>query len=132
MPKTPPSHRELSKLRPSGALVDLVENFLHEKYPSRKRALVSASVLALILELDELKKPFPPRQQVADALNCSIFGVDAAISVALGRGLLSVEIKVLQGNVEQRDSAIRERYLIPSARLRGVVARARAKSPAVA
>ena len=117
--KTPLS-REIARLRPAGVLADAVEQFLQSKYPSQKRPWLSASVLALILELYEREEAFPPRQQIAKALDCSVYGIDAALSVAGARDLLTIEVKLLPGGVEQRQSVIKQRYMIPSEELKAV------------
>jgi hypothetical protein len=115
------SNREIARLRPSGALVEQVEEFLMTHWPSRKRPTVAASVLALTIELAERDEPFPQRTPLAEALNCSVFGIDAAISVALSRDLLSLQMRVSPGNVEQREGVVKHRYLIPTRKLRSAV-----------
>ena len=130
MVKVKPSAREISRLRPSGALVTVVEQFLQDKYPSRRRPSVAASVLALILELYERDEPFPQRAMIAEAIGCSVFGIDAALSQAAARDLLTLEIRLQPGNVEQRDSSIKERYYIPSKQLLILARSARASRSA--
>jgi hypothetical protein len=115
-----PTPRQLAKLRPSGELVDRFEEFLLAHYPSRKRPTVAASVLAIIIELEQRNEFFPPRQDLAAAWNCSRFGVDAAISLMLARELITLEVKVFPGKVTKRLSTSKERYFHPSTVIRDI------------
>jgi hypothetical protein len=124
----------VKRLCPSNALVDAMEAFLQTHYPSRRRPVVAAATLAMVVELHHRGEPFPARHIAAEALQCSVFGIDAALSVAMARDLVTIETKILKGNVGARDSVIRERYLIPSPELQeiGSNARFRRQKPAAA
>ena len=115
-----PLSREIARLRPAGVLADAVEQYLQEKFPSQKRPWLAASLLALILELYEREEAFPPRQQIAQALDCSVYGIDAALSVAGARDLLTIEVKLVPGGVEQRESVVKQRYMVPCEELRAI------------
>lgn len=77
----------------------------------------ASRLLALIVELYKRKQPFPPRQEVAEAVGCAVSTIDAALSTRLDEGYIIQVIETTQGNVARRHSAIRERYYVPSAQL---------------
>jgi hypothetical protein len=116
-----PTARDINRLKPSGALIDAVEAFLVERTPSRKRPTVAAGVLAMVLELDDRGEAFPLREWAALALNCSIFSIDAALSVAMARGYLRLEVRTVEGEVAARDSVAKERWFIPAQQLKAVL-----------
>lgn len=106
--------------RVSGQLIRDVEEFLRVKYDMKRPPEVASALLALIIELDRLKRPFPPRQQIAEWIRnappekASPYGIDAALSVALARELIDMDFEVVDGKVKQRDSVKRLRYYRPT------------------
>lgn len=101
-------------------LTDRLIVFLQGKHEMKKRPFAAAGFLALVIALHKKKLPFPPRQDAADAIGCSKFGLDAAISVALARGLITPRSGTIQGNVERRESVVRVRYYDPAPELLAV------------
>lgn len=94
-----------------------IEEFLMTHYAIRRPPGVTARLLAMIIDLHQHGRPFPSRAVVAEQVGCTIFGIDAALSVALARELITLEVKTARGNVAARESAIRERYYVPSKQL---------------
>lgn len=114
-PALPPIRRNIA---------DAMETYLLDHYDIKRPPIAAAQLLALIIELDRINQPFPPRAVAAKAIGCTVFGIDAALSVALSRGLISIDMAVSQGNVMRRDSAIRHKYYRPSPALVAVAHRA--------
>jgi len=79
----------------------------------------AAKLLAFIVQLHKARggpRPFPTRPQVAKHLKMSIPTVDAVLNLHIAEGNLSIETRYRDGNIEQRRaSAIKERYIVPSA-----------------
>ncbi|MGO9552370.1 hypothetical protein [Mycobacterium sp.] len=72
------------------------------------------------------KQPFPTREVVARALDCSRYTIDAAISTRLAEGLIEIETTVAPGNVARREfSSVKERRFVPSQELLAVVVQAK-------
>lgn len=103
-----------------------IETFLMQTYDMKRPPVVAAALLALILKLHETRAPFPPRRTVSDRIGCSIFGVDAALSVALSRGLIRQTTATENGRVSARDSIVRVRFYVPTQRLLFAAAATRA------
>jgi hypothetical protein len=116
-----PTERELKRLQPSGFLVDAVEQFLMAAYASRKPPIIAASVLALIVELDQRGVAFPPRADVAAALQCSVFGIDGAIALALRRELISLKMHVQPGKAASGSTVNKHRYFVPCQQLKATL-----------
>lgn len=108
------------------AVAGLIEHYLMEKFGMRKPPESAARLLALILELHAHGQPFPQRRLAAEAIGASVFGVDAALSVALARGLITTRLETIEGNVQQRLSVIRLKYYIPAPELLALARRATA------
>lgn len=107
------------------SLADRIEEYLLQTYGMRRRPTAAARLMALIVELHARGMPFPQREAAATEVGCSVFGVDAALSNYLARGELTVEIRTVPGNVQQRESVIREKYYTPSTQLLGLANRSR-------
>jgi hypothetical protein len=88
----------------------------------------AAALLALITELDNAGLAFPERAVIAAALDCSVYTVDAALSTRTEEGYISLQYKTVPGNVARRHSVIKERYYVPSKRLRAVVESAKKRA----
>jgi hypothetical protein len=108
------------------ALADTIEKFLMARYDMRRPPIAAARLLAVIVLLDEQKQPFPSRRRVAEEIRCSVYGIDAALQVAMARGLISQHVEIAQGNVQRRESILRNRYYVPSDELRALRGRRRA------
>jgi hypothetical protein len=103
---------------PDDGLVSRVEEFLVARYDMRRRPEVAARTLAFIIKLHEARLPFPQRRAVAEALGCSKFSIDSAVSTYLARGLLKQSVETVDGNIARPvDCVVRERYYTPSREL---------------
>lgn len=80
----------------------------------------AAAMLALICELHLQEQPFPTRAEAARHINCSIPTIDAALSTRLDEGYITPDIRITEGNVQRRHSALRQRHYKPSAHLLSV------------
>jgi hypothetical protein len=89
----------------------------------------AAAILALIVELHKQNRPFPERQDVADAIGCSIHTVDAVLSTRLDEEYLKMAVETTTGNVQQRHGVIRKRYYIPCRAMIEVAERAQRRRP---
>jgi hypothetical protein len=110
--------------RLSPIVVDAIAEMLMVDKHMCRRPEKTAALLALVVELDKTKRPFPPRAAVAEAIDSSIFTVDSAISQRIDEGYLQEVHETTTGNVNRRTSTVRCRYLVPSPRLVSVVRRA--------
>lgn len=113
------------KARPAGGHVDrdlarAATEYLMAAYGMRRPPELAARLLALLCDLADQGLPFPPRAEVAALVGHSIEGVDSALSVALARGDVVMSAKVRPGNVQQRESVIRERYYTVSPPIRAL------------
>lgn len=109
------------------AIVDMLLSNEGMNRPPEK----AAALLAVIVELHKQHRPFPKREVVAKAINASLATVDAALSSRLDEGYITLAVETVRGNVQRRNSVVRERYYIPSAELLSVAARAEVgKAPA--
>lgn len=115
----------LEHSRPAGGRVDrdlarVTTEYLLASYGMRRPPELAARLLALLCDLADKGLPFPPRAEVAALVGHSIEGVDSALSVALARGDIVMSAKVKPGNVQQRESVIRERYYTVSPAIRAL------------
>lgn len=114
---------------PPQEYIDNIVEFLQTKYGGRRVPTLSARLLALIVHLNETKTAFYPRNDVALALGVSIYGIDAGLSIALARGLISVRIETTVSDViKQREGIVRKRYYRPSKELKLAAMRGIAKA----
>lgn len=90
----------------------------------------SAALLALIVELHKMKQPFPPRQMVAQHLDCSIFTVDAAISGRSDEGYIIAQETQIESSskIANRHGIRRRRFYVPSNETISVVERAKRRN----
>lgn len=99
----------------NATLADQLEAFLLTRYETRKPPVVAARLLAFILELNRRGLAFPTRDAAAEHLCCSKFSVDAALSVALERGLLTIHMETTSSDdITARVGVIRHRYYLPT------------------
>lgn len=99
------------------AAVEAITEMLIEDQNILRPPTKAAHMLALICKLHELSRPFPRREEVAAALNASVSTIDAALSTRLDQGYIRLYIETRPGNVQRRDSVIRDRYYEPSDKL---------------
>lgn len=95
--------------------VEAIRDYLIIHYKSQRPPDATAGVLALIIELHQFNppRPFPIRERAAEAANCSRWGVDAALSVAMRRGLITQSVELMEST--RKDSRIwRQRFYVPS------------------
>ena len=110
--------------------VDAVNAFLMNKYELKRPAQVTGQLLALVIELDKEKRLFPRRKELAAAFEsgeggkrgCSVYSLDAALRVALARGLLTEETVVVESTSRGTGVGIshRRRYVPTTELLEGV------------
>lgn len=99
-------------------LIDELQSWLMETYAMKRPPVVAAGVLAFILVLHEKGEAFPMREDVAWHLGCTAWGIDAALSLALAREMLTIEIETIESTaIEQRRGVNRYRHYVPSAEL---------------
>ena len=99
--------------RVSAKVVEAVADWAQTHRENRRPLSVAAPVLAIVCALHEKRHPFPTRARLAEAIGCTKFGVDAAISTAIGHGEVTERWEALEGAVVQRKSARRVRYVDP-------------------
>lgn len=122
-PKAPPVSDELPPVSP--IVIDAITEMLMTEQGMKRPPEKAAALLALTVELYRQNRPFPARRVVADALGCSIFTVDAALSTRIDEGYLTQVVETTTGNVSARHSTVRHRYYVPSQDLVAVADRAR-------
>jgi hypothetical protein len=88
---------------------------------AQRRPEQTGRVLALAVLLHRTRQPWPTRHQVHEHLDVSLPMIDTVISQRQATGHLTVEIKVVPGNIQRRSSSISVKYLVPSAELVAVV-----------
>lgn len=108
--------------------VDAITDMLIEDQGMMRPPTKAAALLAIICALHKQGKPFPRRECVADAIDAAVSTVDAALSSRLDEGYLTMRTKVKRGNVQRRNSVVRERYYEPSAKLLRTYEEAAAKA----
>ncbi len=104
-------------MTPNPFLVDRLQAWLQTSYGMKRPPTTAAGVLALIIELHKNNTPFHTREAAASALQCSKFGVDAAINQAIARGLVQQKVETSEGHIQRRESVVRHRYYVPSSEL---------------
>lgn len=102
-------------LRRADGMVDdqlaiAITEYLVASYGMRRPPTLNARLLALIAALADKGLPFLTRADAAEMTGFTVEGVDSALSVALARGDITMSVKMRPGNVQQRESVIRERY----------------------
>lgn len=117
--RVPGKDPKLPRLDPT--VVDAIEKFLMDAYGMKRPPTSAAIVLALAVALHENDQAWPVRRLVAELAGCTVFGVDAALSVQLDRGLIEETVRTSKGNVQRRESIVRSRYYKPSQQLLAVV-----------
>ena len=94
------------------------------RVPSQRPPRAHALQLAFVSFLKEDNRPFPPREVVAKHLGISIPSVDVFLSQAEDEGEITIERGYRPGNVKQRPSTIKVRWVIPSPEVYDSVMRA--------
>lgn len=112
----------------SPIVIDAVMDMLLSEQGMNRPPEKAAALLALIVELHKRKQPFPRREEVAEAINASVSTVDAALSSRIDEGYIIPVVETKRGNVQRRNSTVRERYYIPSDGLIAVVNKAKKRS----
>lgn len=115
--------KSLPKLDP--VLVDAITDMLISDQGMLRPPDKAAKLLALIVKLHELGQPFPTRADAAEHIGASVSTIDAALSTRLDEGYISQRVATRQGNVQRRNSAVRDRFYTPSKDLLRVVERVR-------
>ena len=98
-------------------VVDAITKMLIEDQQLNRPPEKAAHLLAIICKLYEQRRPFPRRRDIADKIGSPLATVDAALSTRLDEDYISVRIETRPGNVQKRNSVIRERYYDPSDKL---------------
>ena len=110
--------------------VEAVNAFLMQKFELKRPAQVTGQLLALIIELDKEERLFPRRKELAAAFEsgdggrrgCSVYSLDAALRVALARGLIEEETVVVESTERGTGMGVhhRRRYVPTKELLDGV------------
>ena len=95
--------------------------WLQEKFDIKRPPIATARLLVLVVELHRRHLPFPTRRVVAEACGMGVFGLDAALSVATARGLITLRMDVAPGSVVRRESVIKIKRYLPSRELEAAV-----------
>lgn len=111
-PVTPPGVPDVPAF-----VVDAITRMLIEDQQLNRPPEKAAHLLAIICKLYEQRRPFPRRREVADKIGSPLATVDAALSTRLDEDYIKVRIETRPGNVQKRNSVIRERYYDPSDKL---------------
>lgn len=98
-------------------VVDAIADMLKVQQEMRRPPEKAAALLALIVELNRSGQPFPKRHEVAKALDCSVYTIDAALSTRIDEGYLQQIVETTSGEVSARHSIVRKRFYIPSPEL---------------
>lgn len=116
--------RELPRINP--AVVDAMMDMLMSDSGSTKPPEQAAHLLALLVELDKLGQPIPTREVMAQVLggSKSKYTVDAIVSSKINEGYLQLVVETTTGNVANRASTRKEKFLVPSKRVKSVAERA--------
>lgn len=115
--------------RTDAFVIDAIKDHIMVHYEAKRPPEVSAGMLALVVELDRLGQPFPNRHHVASHLNCSVFGLDAALAAALNRGMITLEVKTEPSvKMQRRSGVVHERYFHPGDELIEIVRRAKRRA----
>lgn len=109
----------------SPAVVDAITNMLLSAHGMQRPPEKAAALLAIICEFHKRNLPFPKREIVARAIGASVATVDAALSTRIQEGYITPRIETRDGNVQRRNSTIRERYYVPSEELLSLVEKAK-------
>lgn len=117
---------QLPKISP--IVIDAVTDMLLSEQGMNRPPEKAAALLALIVELHKRRQPFPTREEVAEAINASVSTVDAALSTRIDEGYITPVVSTKRGNVQRRNSIIREKSYVPSDALIAVVDRAQRKA----
>lgn len=111
----------------SPIVIDAITEMLMDDQGMLRPPEKAAALLALIVELHKKKLPFPRREAVSEAIGASVSTVDAALSTRLDEGYITIAMETSRGNVQRRNSIVRERYYIPSKKLLEVANKASRK-----
>ena len=98
-------------------LIDPVEEWLKDKRGSNRGMPVAAPLLVLICALHKAGHYFPTRKRLAEALDTGTPSIDAALSTSLGYDEITETYEVEAGEVTNRASIRRHRYLVPGKEL---------------
>lgn len=101
----------------SPVAVDAITDMLMDEQGMLRPPRKAAALLALIVELHKIKMPFPKREEVTEAIGVGVSTIDAALSSRLSEGYISIAMETTVGNVQRRNSVVRERYYVPSRHL---------------
>ena len=123
--KAPKRGVYLPELIADREVCEAIENFMMEKFGVTRPPELTGKVLGMIMKLEESGAYFPKRDDIAKTLNCSPFGVDAIISVALVRELIREHHDTLDSPTPKRSGvyAVRKKRYSTLAALRNGVER---------
>jgi hypothetical protein len=116
--------RTLPRVNPF--VVDAMMEMLMADSGATKPPEQAATLLALLVELDKLGEPIPTREVMAQVLggSKSKYTVDAIVSSKIEDGYLQLVVETTHGNVSNRSSSRKQKYLVPSKRVKSVAQRA--------
>jgi hypothetical protein len=97
-----------------GYLVAAVDDWLQGEREARRELKTAAPLLALVCWLHDRGHFFPRRVAIGAALNTSKYSIDSALGTAIANGEVTESYATVPGNVNNRASVMRHRYIIPS------------------
>ena len=112
---------------PDMALAAIIETYPLETFETRRPPDVAGRTLAFIIELEKTGQAFPLRLHAAEWLGCSQYGIDAALSQALRRGLLTSRMSFGPNRpvTSTREGVLRYRHYVPTKKLLDGIGRVR-------
>jgi hypothetical protein len=99
-----------------GYVVDQLTKLLRERGQTQRPPAATAKVLALIVKLNDHRPPlpFPTRPVIAAHLDISVPTVDVVLSQRQATDDIKIVTETKKGNVANRPSTIKVRYIIPN------------------
>lgn len=100
--------------KPSPVVIGAILGYLSSQHDTQRPPEKCAAILATLADLQERGEPAPTREELAKMADCSKFTVDACLSTRIAQGHVKLEIRTRPGNVQRRESIIKERFYILS------------------
>lgn len=97
----------------SNHVAQTLTTWLKEREQMQRPPEATARVLAFIILAHEKRLPFPTRPELAKHLGVSVPSIDVVLSQRQGTGDIRIVSRLKKGNVKQRVSTIKYRFVIP-------------------
>lgn len=107
--------------RPRRGLSAAVLDFLMTRYDAKRPPDMASRLLATLVELDTRDQEYPSRRDMAEHLDASVFGIDAALSSAMRRGLIEPVVRTKPGHIARWENAVHAKYYKPTRTLKDAV-----------